>query len=135
MATDPLDEIFDSPEALEGERRDRLAKMVVPFATVDPEHGIFHPKGRWHQLTAKKRVLVFFLARLALSAKNPEFPNTLTSKEVEEGTELPGGTVRPKISELLKDRVVFQNNDGSYSLRPTALSLSKAWAVLEDSIP
>ena len=135
MSDDPLDQIFDSPKELEGELREKLAKMIVPFAVVDLENGFFHPKGKWHHLNAKQRVLVYFLARLALSTKNPEFKNALTPGEVEEGTELPGGTVRPKIAELAKDRVIFRGSDGTYTMRPTPMSLANAWVILEGAIP
>ena len=134
MTDDPLDKIFDSPQELEGEMRNTLARMLLPFAAIDPESGVFYPKSRWHNLNAKQRVLIYFLARLALSAKNPEFKNQMTSKEVVDGTELPGGTVRPKISELAKDRVVVKNPDGSYLVRATSMSINNAWELLEKAV-
>ena len=132
MTEDPLDAVFDQKEELEGLLRERLAKMIIPFAVVDPENGIFYPKRAWNELNSKRKVLVFLLARLALSTRNPEFSKTVMAKDVEDATELPGGTVRPKLSELLKDRVAFRESDGGYYVRSTTMSLNNAWAIMED---
>lgn len=134
MSEDPLDAIFDAPEELQGVKREMLAKMIAPFAAVDPKNGTFFAKLAWNNLTTKQKVLVYLLARLALSTKNPEFSKSVTHGDVEEATELPGGTVRPKVSELIRDRVVYRNKDGSYYVRPSSVSLNKAWAIMENVV-
>ena len=78
---------------------------------------------------------MFLLARLALSTRNPEFPKAVTSKEIEEATELPGGTIRPKLAELLKDRTAYRNQDSGYYIRSTSMSINNAWALMEDVLP
>lgn len=134
MTEDPLDVIFDTPEELEGVKRERLAKMIAPFAVIDPENGTFFTKTAWNNLKSKQKVLVYLLARLALSTRNPEFPKAVNHKDVEQDTELPGGTVRPMVSELVKDRVVHRDKSGSYYVRSSSMSINKAWIILEDVI-
>ena len=132
MVDDPLDTVFDTPEELEGVKRERLAKMITPFAIVDPENGTFFTKPRWNDLTAKQKVLVYLLSRLALSIRNPDFSKIVTPKDIEEATELPGGTVRPKLSELLKDRVVYRDKESGYYVQSTSVSINSAWALMEE---
>lgn len=135
MTTDPLDAVFDTPERLEGERRARLAEMLVPFAVIDPENGTFHPRNAWGSLIAKQKILIFLLARLALSAKNPDFPNGVAPRDIEEQIEIPGGTIRPKLRELTKERIAYKSPDDLYLVRPSTLSFNRAWALLEDKLP
>ncbi|MCL5428742.1 MAG: hypothetical protein M1347_02910 [Chloroflexi bacterium] len=134
MSQDPLDAFFDTPEKLEGEMRERLAQMIVPFAAADPVSGDIHPKRGWNALDTKKKVLVILLAKLALSAKDAQFSASISSKEIEQITGLPGGTVRPKLSELVKDRIAFRDHSSNYSVRPTPIAFSNAWALMESEI-
>ena len=135
MTKDPFDEIFEAPEELEGLNRDRVAKMIKPFAMIDPENGTFYTKAAWIELTSKRKVLIFLLARLALSTRNPGFSKVVTAKEVEDSTELPGGTVRPKLGELVKDRIAYREKDSGYDIRSTSMSINNAWALMEDVLP
>jgi len=132
MSTDPLDAVFATTEELEGEIRERLAKMIVPFVKIDPEKGVVSFNSAGQKLATKQKVLVFLLSRLALSNRNPEFPSTSTPKQIEAETELPGGTVRPKLTELIRERIVFQDDQGRYLVRPS--SIHKSWAVLESAL-
>lgn len=135
MSDDPLDAVFDTPEKLEGKRRERLAQMLVPFAVIDPENGTFHPRKLWYDLNAKRKVLVFLLSRLALADRNPDFPNGVSPKDVEKETELPGGTIRPKLKELEKDRIAHRTQDNLYLVRPSTISFNNARALMEDVLP
>ena len=134
MPTDPLDAFFDAPEKLEGEMRQRLAHMIVPFAAADPVSGTIHPKNEWNKLDTKKKVLVVLLARLALSAKDSQFSAGISSKEIEDITGLPGGTVRPKLSQLVKDRIAYRDQVSNYSVRPTPIAFNNAWALMESDL-
>lgn len=132
MSEDPLDAVFDTPEEMEGANREKLAIMITAFAVVDPENGSFFTKSPWKKLTAKQKVLVFLLARLALSIRNPEFSKVVKSNEIEEATELPGGTVRPKLRELVKDRIAYREIRGGYYIRSTSTSINNAWSLMEN---
>ena len=135
MPTDPLDQVFGKLEALEGENRARLAKLIVPFAMIDADSGTVGFKKEASKLTPKQKVLVFLLSRLALSARNPAFSAALSPKEIQDGlSDMPGGTLRPKLGDLVKDRVVQKDEkSGLYAIRPS--SLGRAEALLEDVLP
>lgn len=133
MSEDPLDQIFVRTEEVEGESRALLARMIFPFAAVSAESGEVHFKTTADELNTKQRIIVYLLCRLALSTR----PNTVhsaavTPKEVERGTDLPGGTVRPKLSQLVSERIASKNGDG-YSILST--SLRRVYKELEAAFP
>ena len=100
MSQDPLDQLFVKPEEIQGELRALLAKMVAPFAAIDPENGVIHFKLAADDLNAKQKVLVYLLSRLALASRpNAVYPASVSPREVEIATGLPGGTVRPKLAQ------------------------------------
>jgi len=133
VTTDPLDAIFVTTEELEGELREKLAKMILPFVRINPEKGTISFNLTGQKLATKQKVLIYLLSRLALSTRNPEFQATVLPKNIESETELPGGTVRPKLTELIREKVVFQDDQGRYSVRSS--SIHKSWAILESAIP
>ncbi|MBI5301112.1 MAG: hypothetical protein HY868_03170 [Chloroflexi bacterium] len=129
MSDDILEQLIVKREQLERDQKTQLVKMVLPFAAIDPEKGRVHPKAPFDELNAKHKVLVYLLARLALSA----LPDAKTSaavspKEVEDETGLPGGTVRPKLTQLEKERLVIRNEGGYYV---TSAILHRAFKELE----
>ena len=112
---DPLEQIFIKTEQVVGEQRALLAKLIFPFASVNPESGEVHLKPTADDLTAKQKIVVYLLCRLALSTRpNTEFSATASPIEIEKSTMIPGGTIRPKLMELVKSRVVFKSGDGYY---------------------
>ena len=112
---DPLEQIYVRPEQVVGEQRALLAKLIFPFAVVNPESGEVHYKPTSDDLTSKQKILVFLLCRLALSTRpNTAFTAAVSPIEIEKATMLPGGTLRPKLMELVKSRVVIKSGDGYY---------------------
>ena len=112
---DPLEQIYVRPEQVVGEQRALLAQLIFPFAGVNPESGDVHFKPTADDLTAKQKILVFLLCRLALSTRpNTIFTAAASPIEIEKATMLPGGTLRPKLRELVKTRVVVKSGDGYY---------------------
>jgi hypothetical protein len=136
MSDDPLDQIFVKPEQVEGENRALLAKMIFPFAGVSAETGEVHFKATADDLNSKQKIIVYLLCRLALSTRPDTvfavFAAAVSPKEVERGTDLPGGTVRPKLSQLVDERIVVKSGDG-YTI-PSS-SLKRAYKELEAAIP
>ncbi len=113
MADDPLEMIFVKPEQVEGEKRAQLAKMIFPFAYIDAENGRIHFKATADELNAKQKVLVYLLCRLALSTRtDSKFPASVSPKEVEIDTGIPGGTIRPKLSQLVEEHKLIRRGDG-----------------------
>jgi hypothetical protein len=112
---DPLDQIFIKPEQVEGEQRALLASLIFPFASVNPESGEVHFKPTADDLTAKQKIVVYLLCRLALSTRpNTMFTATASPIEIEKATMLPGGTIRPKLMELVKSRIIVKSGEGYY---------------------
>jgi hypothetical protein len=112
---DPLSQIFVRTEQVEGEQRALLAQLILPFAGVNPETGDVYFKATADELlNAKQKILVYLLCRLALASQpNPSFSKYVSPKEVEVATRLPGGTVRPKLSQLVsEDKVVVKSGEG-----------------------
>ena len=133
MSTDPLEQVFVKPEQVEGQHRALLAKLIFPFAGINAESGEVHFKPTADDLNSKQKILVYLLCRLALSTRpNTSFSAAVSPKEVEHGTNLPGGTVRPKLSQLVDERIVLKSGDG-YMV--PASSLNRALKELESAIP
>lgn len=134
MNIDPLDKIFSSVEELDNEKREILAEILSPLVRIDPEKGIIQTKNPWKSLNAKQKILSYLLAKLALSTKNQNFKNISSPVEIENKTELPGGTVRPNLRSLVHDRITYQDEDGNYSVKATTISINKAKTLFEEII-
>lgn len=128
---DPLDALVIKAEEVEGEYRRLLAMLLSPHVRFDSERGTIYFIKHPPMLSTKQHVLVYLLARLALSQKNPQYDTVASSKDVEDGTGLPGGTVRPKLSELLKEKVISKGEAGYFV---EAENLHRARALLEDTL-
>jgi hypothetical protein len=125
---DPLEQIFIKTEQVEGEQRALLAKLIFPYASVNPETGEVHFKSTADDLTSKQKIVIYLLCRLALSTRpNTVFTATTSPIEIEKATMLPGGTIRPKLMELVKGRVVAKTGEGYYI---HAASLHRAKDIL-----
>ncbi len=125
---DPLDELVTKAKVVEGQHRLLLAELLRPHVRLDPDTGRIYFTEHPSKLNTKQYVLVYLLAKLALSQKNPEYTAVATTREVEESTGLPGGTVRPKLSQLLKERVISKTQAGYFI---DAGHLASAKAILE----
>lgn len=128
---DPLDEVITKSDEVEGDYRRLLADLLKPHIRIDPEKGSIYFMGQPPKLNTKQHVLTFLLAKLAMSQKNPEIAPIATSKEIEEGTGLPGGTVRPKLSELFNEKVISKGSSGYFI---ESINLYKARSILETTL-
>jgi hypothetical protein len=121
MDEDPLAQLIVRPEQVEGEKRALLVKLVLPFAGIDPENNQIHFKATFDELNARQKVLVYLLARLALSAlPNSKTLAAVSPKELEAQIKLPGGTIRPKLTQLAKEKIIIQSG-GGYSASSSTL--------------
>jgi len=124
MMQDPLDQLFVKTEQVEGEQRAILAQLILPYASINADTGDVHFKATFDDLSTKQKILLYLLCRLALSTRpNTTFTVAVSPIEVEKATMLPGGTVRPKLTELVKDRIIVKSGDG-YSV--PAVNLQRA---------
>ncbi len=133
MEKDPLDTLFVKPSEIIGEQRVLLAKLVGPFAAIDEESGRVHFKADAENLSNKRRILVYLLACLALAVRSGAAQSAAVSpKKIEEALGLPGGTVRPRLQELVASRIVIKTG-GEYAVDST--TLQRAAKELESLLP
>ena len=126
MSIDPLDQLFINPEQVEQEQREELAKLILPYAAINRETGNVYFKPTTDELNSKQKVILYLLCRLALSAlPDTPFPRFVSPKEIERATELPGGTIRPKLTQLVDEKIVVKSGEG-YRISPTSLHRVKA---------
>lgn len=132
MTDEILEKLVVKQEQLDRQQKELLVKMVFPFAAIDPESGRIHLKAPFDELNAKHKVLVYLLARLALSAlPNASLPSRASPKEIEQETNLSGGTVRPMLTRLVNERLVVRD-DNRYYVLPAALP--RAYKDLEPAL-
>lgn len=113
MFEDPLDQIFVKTEQIIGEQRALLAGLILPYASINPDTGDVHLKATADDLNAKQKILVYLLCRLALSTRpDTTFSPIVSPIEITKATMLPGGTVRPNLTELVKMKVVVKSGEG-----------------------
>jgi hypothetical protein len=130
---DPLDAIWVKTEVVEGVQRQLLAKIILPFASVDPEKGSVHFKEAAEELNTKLQVLLYLLCRLALASRpDPVYTATVLPREIEKATGLSGGTVRPKISQLQQERLIHKSGEG-YFVMPE--NMKRIYGEFESVIP
>lgn len=127
---DPLDDLVVKSSEVAGENRRLLAELLRPHIQFDPETGAIHFR-QPPRLNTRQYVLVYLLAKMALAQKNPQYDPVATARDVEDGTGLPGGSVRPKLTELSRERVISKNDTGYYV---AVTNLHKARAILEDTL-
>jgi hypothetical protein len=125
---DPLDALSIQAGQLDEENRARLAKLILPYVRIDFEEGEIVLLPDADRLNTKHKVLLCLLASLARNTKNPKFPTELSGAEIEKISHLPPGTIRPKLSELVADRIAVKMGKG-YAVR--FLALPKAENALQ----
>lgn len=124
MNEDPLDQVFVKTEEVAGAQRALLAQIILRYASIISDTGEVHFKPTFDDLGAKQKILLYLLCRLAIATRpNTTFTVAVTPTELEKITMLPGGTVRPKLTELVRDRIVVKSGDG-YSV--PAMNLQRA---------
>lgn len=129
---DPLDQIFVKPEQVAGEQRNLLAKLILPYASINADTGDVHFKSTFDDLSAKQKLLLYLLCRLALSTRpNTTITVAVSPMEIEKITMLPGGTVCPKLTELVKERIVVKSGEG-YSVPAANLQRAKKLFSIEE---
>lgn len=77
-------------------------------------------------LTTEARVACVLLALKALSLLGLRASPSATPAEIGKLSGLPGGTVRPKLRSLLRDRCIARAADGTYSVPPSVIHRAAA---------
>jgi len=116
--TDPLEElVLDTTEV----NRALLAETLKPYIGIDEKTGKIIKRPDFEKLNTRHKVLTFLLGIKASYLLNKRNDEAISPKEIEEQTGMPKGTINPKLSELKKDRVIAQKENGTYFVPSTNL--------------
>lgn len=115
---DPLHRIFiqEKPEA----DRALIADALEPFLRIYKNNGEYEVEfnAAWNDLPVRKKVLALLLARKAIRTAFPDSieKEGMTPKEIEDKTEIVGGTLRPILVKLREAKLLQQDKtaDASY---------------------
>lgn len=119
MEENPFSKLIRSKTQMDVETQKRLADLLEPYIWIDPENDLVAFKDSSSDITTIKRVFISILARKVMNLINPNYPPTISASAIEMNTGLPGGTVRPKLGELYKKRLVVRDK-GVYEVAPNA---------------
>ena len=109
---DPFDKLIRPKAQFDQETKERLANILAPFIWLDPETNLITFKESTRSLNALQKILIFALARKVLSLITNNGTGNFTPTEIENETQIPGGTIRPKIAVLLKKKILTRNENG-----------------------
>ena len=117
--TDPLDVLLVDAQDVD---RELLASVLGRWLRISSETGEIIPRKGWSALDARRRALLFLLARkTAVLKKVAAGPEGAGAKVVEAGTGVKGGTMRRVLRELLDERLVAQDERRGYYVPSYAL--------------
>lgn len=109
-----------------------LHDVLLPVVGIDGERQEIVPKAPWSVLSPDAKILVFCLGRKAM-ATIPSIALEVEGvhpKEIEEGTGVPGGTLRPKLRLFRSQGLLTQDTEGRYYI-PTH-AVTEVSEVLKD---
>jgi hypothetical protein len=109
---DPFAKLIRPKAQFDEETKERLANILEHYVWLDPENNSIIFKDGTRKLNASQKILVFALARKVISLINNNDGGSFTPAEVETETQIPGGTVRPKLAELLKTKLIIRTANG-----------------------
>ena len=126
------DDVFEQLFGIEEVSTDDIARTLLPFIRfASKEDPLPHLTNAGHKLTVARKVLVCALGKVLLHRKDMLETNTISASEIEEQMDVPGGSVRPAIQQLVTKKVLRNAKDrGSYYIPDSRIS--EAIALLED---
>jgi hypothetical protein len=113
---DPLKELMLDTDDV---AREEIAGALAPYVQFDPEGGLWI-HDQFDQLKSEDKVICLLLAMRAQQLLGLREKSGTTPQELIEIGQMAAGTVRPKLSKLLKDRQIAKT-DSEYHLPPPAI--------------
>jgi len=113
MEKEPLARLVKAEEDLLD--RELLASSLEGLVFVDPDRQkiMFTPEAM--SLSTRKRVVLYLLGRKVLRALGgTEVVEEVKPKDMEGPTGLKGGTIRPRLKQLLDEGIIAQDENGYY---------------------
>lgn len=121
---DPLQRLLVSAKEV---NRELLASLLHRWVAIDQETGAIMPTAEWDQLDARRKALIYLLARKAALALAIDIGGEAAgARTVELATGMKGGTVRRVLRELFNERLVAQDSDAGYVVPSYALEKVRA---------
>lgn len=117
--TNPLDKLFVESHSLDYEL---LANAILPYVRLH-KGGEIELTWEGEQLTFRQKLLAFLLARKALKESRVIEDEAIGPSEIEKDTGWNGGSIRPTLAKLKKEKLVRNANseEGGYFVPNYAL--------------
>lgn len=97
--------------------------VLLNYIRIDRTTGEVIPLAAWDNTRNEVRIILYLLARRAIHALGlPQPQVAATPREIEQATGIPGGTVRPALQRLRRDRLVSKVENNGYLIPNTATS-------------
>jgi hypothetical protein len=112
---DPLKELLLDADEVD---RAQLAQALKGILGVDKKTGRVVLKPGFNDLDTKRKVLAFLLGAKVAHLLGLVDAEAVAPKELEKQTGMPHGTVAPKLSQLLEEKVVAKTPQGGYHVAP-----------------
>jgi hypothetical protein len=119
MSGDPLAGLLVDGEEID---RTRLASVLQELVAIDERSGEVVLKPGYNRLSSRQRILAYLLGRKASVLLGKSEAEAASPKTVASETGMPTGTVNPKLTELLADRLVQKTQGSEYYIAPALLS-------------
>lgn len=108
--------------------RDLVATFLKPYLRIDGRSCAIVPMPAWAEVPNEARVLLYLVARKAMSALAlPVGVEAASPLDVERATGIPGGSVRPALKKLLKARLVEREVGVGYVVPNYAMLRARAY--------
>lgn len=106
-----LDSLFIDKEPVD---TTALAETLRPSVRLHSSTGEVFFTDQWASLSNRNKVLLYSLARKALAIKGVIPDEKASPSQFAAETHLPGGSVRPQLSQLVKDRIMNVDKESNY---------------------
>lgn len=107
-----MDELFVSGKEVDQEL---IAEILAPFLRIDRDSCSIVPNERWLEMNNELKIILFLLAKKAMKLRDLPIDNEgALPTEIEKETGVKGGSLRPKLKQLLEQRIISKADDGRY---------------------
>jgi hypothetical protein len=103
-----------------------LFETLNPYLKIGQQSGQIVFEKEFNDLSSKKKVLIALLGIRAMYELDKREEYKIGPKELSNITEIPEGTIYPKLRELDEDGISSSNDDGHYWVSNRTLSKAKA---------
>lgn len=104
-----------------------IAEILSPYIKIDKNTCEIRPLGKWNELKANVKIVIYLLARKAMVALELDIEEEAASNaEIINNTGVKTGTVHPALRELYNKRILEQTKEQKYYVPNYSLENVKA---------